>query len=169
MNRLHTISISAAAVLALAFASCSTAQYRVASVERSRILIDSRYDNSTDPEVVRTNNALLERKKLVDAEMNPVQGHAAENLWVKRPESPLSNLLADILVWGGAKFNEQPDFAVYNMGGIRAALSKGTVTRGNILDVAPFDNKICFLTLSGADVLELFGQIAMRHGEGLSP
>lgn len=90
MNRLHTISISAAAALALAFASCSTAQYRVASVERSRILIDSRYDNSTDPEVVRTNNALLERKKLVDAEMNPVQGHAAENLWVKRPESPLS-------------------------------------------------------------------------------
>lgn len=168
MNRLHTISISAAAALALAFASCSTAQYRVASVERSRILIDSRYDNSTDPEVVRTNNALLERKKLVDAEMNPVQGHAAENLWVKRPESPLSNLLADILVWGGAKFNEQPDFAVYNMGGIRAALSKGTVTRGNILDVAPFDNKICFITLSGADVLELFGQIAMRHGEGLS-
>ena len=51
MNRLHTISISAAAVLALAFASCSTAQYRVASVELSRILIDSRYDNSTDPEV----------------------------------------------------------------------------------------------------------------------
>ena len=154
MNRLHTISISAAAVLALAFASCSTAQYRVASVERSRILIDSRYDNSTDPEVVRTNNALLERKKLVDAEMNPVQGHAAENLWVKRPESPLSNLLADILVWGGAKFNEQPDFAVYNMGGIRAALSKGTVTRGNILDVAPFDNKICFLsaTINGKTV-----------------
>ena len=71
-------------------------------------------------------------------------------------------------MWGGAKFNEQPDFAVYNMGGIRAALSKGTVTRGNILDVAPFDNKICFLTLSGADVLELFGQIAVRHGEGLS-
>ena len=91
MNRLHTISLSAAA-LALTLASCSTKQYQVASVERTRILIDSRYDNSTDPEVVRTNNALLERKKLVDAEMNPVQGHAAENLWVKRPESPLSNL-----------------------------------------------------------------------------
>lgn len=168
MNRLHTISISAAAVLALAFASCSTAQYRVASVERSRILIDSRYDNSTDPEVMKTNAALLERKKLVDAEMNPVQGYAATDLWVKRPESPLSNLLADILVWSSAKFDEQPDFAIYNVGGIRAALSKGAVTRGNILDVAPFENKICFLTLSGNDVLELFAQIAMRHGEGLS-
>ena len=78
MNRLHTISISAAAALALAFASCSTAQYRVASVERSRILIDSRYDNSTAPEVVRTNNALLERKKQVDAEMNSVQVDRAD-------------------------------------------------------------------------------------------
>lgn len=167
MNRLHTISLSAAA-LALALASCSTKQYQVASVERTRILIDSRYDNSTDPEVQKANAALLVHKKQVDAEMNPVQGYAATDLWVKRPESPLSNLLADILVWSSAKFDEQPDFAIYNIGGIRAALSKGAVTRGNILDVAPFENKICFLTLSGNDVLELFAQIAMRHGEGLS-
>ena len=167
MNRLHAISLSAAA-LALALASCSTKQWSVASVERSRILIDSRYDNSTDAEVLKANNALLEHKKKVDAEMNPVQGYAADNMWSERPESPLSNLLADILVWSSDKFGEQPDFAIYNMGGIRAALSKGVVTRGNILDVAPFENKICFLTLNGNDVLELFSQIAERHGEGLS-
>ena len=106
MNRLHTISLSAAA-LALALASCSTKQYQVASVERTRILIDSRYDNSTDPEVQKANAALLVHKKQVDAEMNPVQGYAATDLWVKRPESPLSNLLADILVWSSAKFDEQ--------------------------------------------------------------
>ena len=140
MNRLHTISLSAAA-LALALASCSTKQYQVASVERTRILIDSRYDNSTDPEVQKANAALLVHKKQVDAEMNPVQGYAATDLWVKRPESPLSNLLADILVWSSAKFDEQPDFAIYNVGGIRAALSKGAVTRGNILDVAPFEEQ----------------------------
>ena len=167
MNRLHTISLSATA-LALALASCSTKQWNVASVERSRILIDSRYDNSSDAEVVKANTALLERKKQVDVEMNPVQGYVADDMWSERPESPLSNLLADILVWSSDKFGEQPDFAVYNMGGIRAALSKGAVTRGNILDVAPFENKICFLTLKGNDVLELFGQIAERHGEGLS-
>ena len=54
------------------------------------------------------------------------------------------------------------------MGGIRAALSKGKVTYGDVLDVAPFENKICFLTLSGEKVLELFSQIAMRGGEGVS-
>ena len=66
------------------------------------------------------------------------------------------------------RFNEKPDFAVYNMGGIRAALAEGDVTLGDIVDMAPFENKICFLTLSGTKVLELFGQIAHRGGEAVS-
>ena len=78
------------------------------------------------------------------------------------------NLLPDILMWGAAKYDEKPDFAVYNIGGIRAALAKGTVTYGDVVDVAPFENKICFLTLSGEKVIELFQQIAARAGEGLS-
>ena len=32
---------------------------------------------------------------------------------------------------------------MYNKGGIRADLTKGDVTYGDILDVAPFENKIC--------------------------
>jgi 2',3'-cyclic-nucleotide 2'-phosphodiesterase (5'-nucleotidase family) len=42
------------------------------------------------------------------------------------------------------------------------------VTYGDVLDIAPFENKIAFVTLSGADVLELFSQIALRGGEGVS-
>ena len=87
---------------------------------------------------------------------------------VSRPESTLSNLLSDILVWGGRAFHETPDFAVYNMGGIRAALVKGDVTKGDVVDVAPFENKLCFLTLTGEQVLELFKQIASVGGEGVS-
>ena len=34
--------------------------------------------------------------------------------------------------------------------------------------MAPFENKICFLTLSGKKLLELFGQMASRGGEGVS-
>ncbi|CDD20449.1 5-nucleotidase family protein [Prevotella sp. CAG:732] len=85
-----------------------------------------------------------------------------------RPESELSNLLTDILVWGGRDFHEQPVFAVYNMGGIRSNLAKGKVTVGDVNDMAPFENKICFLTLTGEKVTELFQQIAHRGGEGLS-
>ena len=85
-----------------------------------------------------------------------------------RPESDLSNLLADILIWSAKDYNEQPVFAVYNMGGIRADLTKGVVTYGDVLDVAPFENKICFTTLTGEKLMEVFRQIASHGGDGVS-
>ena len=153
------------ATLSLLATSCAQHQYQVAEVTRSRILIDSRYDSIIPAEATAY---LAPYKAHVDSLMLPVMGTAASDLWRKRPESPLSNLLSDILVWSSQRFGEHPDFAVYNMGGIRATLNKGDVTRGDILDIAPFDNKLCLLTLSGSDVLELFGQIAKVGGEGVS-
>ena len=41
-------------------------------------------------------------------------------------------------------------------------------TIGDVFEVAPFDNRITFVTLSGEKVLELMGQIAYRGGEGVS-
>lgn len=100
--------------------------------------------------------------------MMPVVGQAACNMSAGRPESKLSNLLTDILVWGGKQFGEKPDFAVYNIGGMRASLTKGDITVGDVLNVAPFENKICFVSLTGEEVLQLFRQIAHRGGEGVS-
>jgi 2',3'-cyclic-nucleotide 2'-phosphodiesterase (5'-nucleotidase family) len=51
---------------------------------------------------------------------------------------------------------------------MRAAFSKGPVTYGDVLDVAPFENKICFLTLKGDKVLELFREMASVGGEAVS-
>ena len=100
--------------------------------------------------------------------MNPIVGHVGCYLAADRPESPLSNLLTDILVWAAKDYKETPDFAVYNIGGMRAALAEGDVTIGDVLEVAPFDNKICFVSLTGAKVKELFSQMAMQGGEGVS-
>lgn len=163
MNRQYLLS--ALAAVSLLATSCAPTRYSVAGVQRSRILIDSRYDAAPDREAAVF---LAPYKASVDSLMSPVMGTAACDMPRFRPESPLSNLLADILVWSSARFGEHPAFGVYNMGGIRATLSKGDVTRGDILDIAPFDNKICFLTLRGSDVLELFRQMASVHGEGVS-
>ena len=57
---------------------------------------------------------------------------------------------------------------MYNIGGIRASLPAGKVTYGDILNVAPFENHITYLTLSGSKVLELFQQVASVGGEGVS-
>ena len=139
--------------------------YEVASMQRSRILVDSRYDARPDQKAA---DFLKPYKHQVDSVMGPVVGQSARYMTAQRPEGTLSNLLADILVWAGKDYGEQPDFGVYNMGGVRADLPKGKVTYGDVLDVAPFENKISFITLKGDVLLELFGQIAKTGGEGMS-
>lgn len=139
--------------------------YQVSSVSKQRIVVDSRYDNKP---VAQGEVFLAPYKQKVDSIMGPVVGIVACDMAAERPESNLSNLLPDILMWAAKDYNEKPDFAVYNVGGIRAALSKGKVTYGDILDIAPFENKISFISLTGENVLKLFSQIAARGGEGLS-
>lgn len=144
---------------------CGSAGYHVTGVERTRILVDNKYDTHPDN---KAQAFITPYKQHVDSIMSPVVGRVAGYMAAERPESNLSNLLADILVWGSEEYGEKPDFAVYNMGGIRAAFAEGEVTYGDVLDVAPFENKICFLTLSGTKVMELFTQIAGVGGEAVS-
>lgn len=139
--------------------------YELASVKRTRILVDSRYDAAPDAASAKF---MEPYKHQVDSVMGPVVGEVDHDMTAHRPESDLSNLLADIMVWGAKDYHEKVDFGVYNMGGIRAALSKGKVTYGDVLDIAPFENKICFVTLTGAKVLELFSQMAHTGGEAVS-
>ena len=145
--------------------SCAPKQYQLTHVERTRIIVDNRYDQNPDEAAVK----FLEPYKHVnDSVMGPIVGQVAHNMHATRPESDLSNLLADILVWSAKDYGENPVLGIYNMGGIRADLTKGDVTYGDVLDVAPFENKICFITLSGELMLKLFAQIAHRGGEGVS-
>lgn len=160
-NKLILCGLASVAMLA---ASCSS-HYQLTDVSRSRIIIDKSYDSRPDE---RALSFIAPYKQKVDSIMSPVVGRAAAYMNADRPESKLSNLLADILVWCGKFYGEKPDFAVYNIGGMRSAFAKGNITYGDVLDVAPFENKICFVTLKGSKVSELFGQIASVGGEAVS-
>ena len=149
---------------ATAMTACTT-HYRLTNVSRTRLVVDARYDVQPD---AQAEAFLAPYKHKVDSVMGPVVGYAAHNMAAQRPESDLSNLLPDILMWAAKDYGEKPQFAVYNVGGIRSALTKGMVTYGDVLAIAPFENKICFLTLTGDRVTELFEQIAHRGGEGVS-
>lgn len=152
-------------VTALGILASCRSHYAVVDVNRTRILVDDRYDvGESDPSA----KFIAPYKQKVDSMMKPVVGEAAHYMVAMRPESGLSNLLADILVWGAAQMNERVDFAVYNMGGIRAAIAAGKVTKGDIVDVAPFENKLCVLSLKGDKVMELFAEMAASGGEGVS-
>ena len=158
-------NLSLVSAVVISIVSCSSRHYSVQSVDYQRVTIDSQFDASPDTE---TTAFLAPFKNKVDSLMSPVVGRVACDMLSDRPESKLSNLLADILIWAGKDFDEKPVISVYNMGGIRASLSKGDVTIGNVIDVAPFENKLCFMTLKGSQVTTLFEQIAARGGEGVN-
>jgi len=164
MSMKNILRISAGIVLTVALTACRS-HMTITSVGYERLVVDNRYDAQPDQEAV---SFLAPYKHQVDSVMGPIVGKVAHNMAVAQPESDLSNLLSDILIWGSKNYGEKPVLGIYNMGGIRSDLTRGEVTYGDVLAIAPFENKICFITLNGSDLLELFGQIAARGGEGVS-
>ena len=162
---MKNIKVFLTLVAFLMLSMACTGQRKIISVERSQVVVDSAFDVNPDKEAVEF---LAPYKSRVDSIMRPVVGHLAQTMSSDRPESLLSNLLSDILVWSADIYGETADFGVYNMGGIRASLPKGEVTFGDVLEVAPFENKICFLSLKGTDVKQLFREMAAVGGEGVS-
>lgn len=152
-------------VVVLGLLSCSSRHYSMQGFEYQSLVIDAKYDAKPDSEA---ETFLAPFKAKVDSLMSPVVGRVACDMDSDRPESKLSNLISDILVWAGRDFDEKPDLGICNMGGIRASLSAGDVTVGDVLAVVPFENKLCFMTMKGSQLITLFEQIAARGGEGVS-
>ena len=150
--------------VALLCSSCRT-HYQVSTIQRTVIVVDERYDQRPSAQAAEY---LKPFRHVVDSIMGPVVGHSAKYMTARRPEGTLSNLLSDIMVWAAKDYGETVDLGIYNMGGVRADLPKGPVTYGDVLDIAPFENKIAFATLRGDHLLELFRQMASVGGEGVS-
>lgn len=130
------------------------------------IVIDSTWDASPDAEAL---SLLAPYKALKDSVMNVTLGASARSMDSHRPESLLSNLVADVLREAAADVLNRPaDVAVMNMGGIRGSLSEGTVTVEDVFEMLPFENALCVLTMSGKVLNRLFSNMAARGGEGLS-
>ena len=147
------------------FTSCHSA-YEVTKVEGRMHPMDSTYDVNSDAEAVAL---LAPYKAKIDSMMYRVVGTAEMSMDRGAPESPLSNLVADVL--GGAAvqvLGKSADMGLVNMGGLRNMLTEGPITCGNIYEILPFENSLCVLTLKGAHLNRLFENIAARGGEGVS-
>lgn len=100
--------------------------------------------------------ALVEAALAEAAEtMNQPIGETAVALEPQRSgEFALGNLVVDAML--AADIDGQTgDIAMHNNGGIRASLSKGPVTYGQLYAVLPFDNQLMALDLTGAQVLRI--------------
>ena len=138
------------------FSSCHSG-YSLASVEGNRIEVTAALDANPDSAAIAV---LAPYQKTVDSIMSPVIGQSARFMDRFRPESELSNLVADILRYSASAYiGRMADVGVTNM---------GDITYGNIYEITPFENTLCIVTMNGSLLRELFENIAAVHGEGLS-
>lgn len=166
MNRHYLKPLSSAALaVMLLLTSCHSA-YEVTKVEGGRIPIDSTWDAKPDAEAVAL---LAPYKAKMDSIMYSVVGTAEMSMDRFRPESPLSNLVADVLRESAIEVSGKPaDMGLVNVGGIRSLLTEGPVTTENIYEILPFENSLCVLTVKGSVLKMLFENIAAKKGEGVS-
>ena len=75
---------------------------------------------------------------------------SSERLLVRRNESELGNLAADSFRWAA-----KSDIAIINGGGLRANLSKGDITKRNIMAIFPFGNTLRIAEIKGSAVREM--------------
>lgn len=109
-------------------------------------------------------------KVRLDAEMNEVIGTTAKELIKAKPESPLGNLVADLIHKKCEDYyKEAIDFTVVNYGGLRIpALPAGDITKGKIFELMPFDNMLVVVEIDAATVRKLFGIMARNGGWPIS-
>ena len=136
------------------------------AVEYRLYPVDARYDDRLDSEFAAK---LTPYKEQVDNAMSMALGNSVVDLVVDRPESTLSNWACDALAdIARQRSGKKIDFVVGNIGGMRADIPKGVVTRGNVWQTFPFTNYMSIVELKGSDVRDLFVQIAENGGEGVS-
>ena len=140
--------------------------YEVGNIKAKRVEITKALDNK--PGYKEAELFLAPYKEKVDSFVGPVIGNSKIYMSADRPESLLSNWAADVLLTEASKKYGKIDFAVINIGGLRSSMPKGVIRRGDIIDIAPFQNMLVIITLKGTEVKELFNQFSIYGGEGVS-
>ena len=107
--------------------------------------------------------------------LREVIGHASETFifgdrLTRYVETALGNMITDANVWFFREAGQQIDFAFHNGGNMRTELPAGPITREQILTVLPFENYLYIVSMSGADIIQLFDFIAtIPQGNGGFP
>ncbi len=115
----------------------------------------------------------LPYKKTIEKDMSRVISVSENEMIKNKPESSLTNFLADLLLAEGKKetensgFGFQPDVSYVNYGGIRTFLPEGEITVGKIYELMPFENEMVFLKLTGIQLQDFLNIIAERGGDSV--
>lgn len=167
--KLRTPAMTLLLFIALLLSGCHSMQ--VTKVGFSNIRLDSSLN--IVPDATMESIILPYRTKLM-SDMEEVLCISKDPLFAGRPESPLSNFCADLILQESDSIcikrypGMQIDVSMVNRGGLRVPIPKGEVKVQNMFELMPFENEIVFLKIKG-DVLRRFiDHMASRGGEGVS-
>lgn len=133
-------------------------------VKARLITVDKRLDNRIDGSI--DSIVAPYRQQVEDMRADEI-GATKFDLDRKSPE--MLNLLSDFVRMRGAELCGKPvDLSIMNKGGIRNNLPAGKITKGGIIDIAPFDNSIVVIEIKGCDLIENFKIMAAQDGQGVS-
>jgi 2',3'-cyclic-nucleotide 2'-phosphodiesterase (5'-nucleotidase family) len=143
--------------LLLLFVECEKKTLHLVKTTAEIISIDS-----TFAENPAYKKRIAPYKNKMITEINTVISYAPQNInrYDGKLQSSLGNLLADLCyertnVIFKERTGKEIDFSMFNYGGIRASISKGTVTNKNPFELMPFENSLVVVELSGKKVAEL--------------
>ncbi len=143
----------------------------VTKVETVNIRLDSSLNIAPDP--VMESIILPYRTKLMN-DMGEVLCLSKDPVYAGKPESPLSNFCADLVLQESDSIclKKYPgihvDVSMVNRGGLRVPIPKGEVKVQNMFELMPFENEVVFLKMSGAELRRFIDHMASRGGEGVS-
>jgi len=153
--------------------ACNPQNQKQAGAYDAQFSIDSSLDQQalTDTAFVNTINLY---KLGLDSQMNQMISVSEEAMMSGKPESLLSNYVADAMfAIGNAyclenKLDHDIDLAIINNGGLRTSLPKGEITTGKLYELLPFENKLVIVGMKGSDLQNVLKYLATRKGEGVS-
>jgi len=159
-------------VILLLFSACSGVNKSSKLEYQAHYAVDSLWDQSAQADT-SFQHLITGYKDQLDGKMNQVIGVCDKDMISRKPESDLSNFVADAMLEIGKTYcqnNHLPhsvDISIINQGGIRTALPKGKITTGRMFEMLPFKNKLVIVAMDGKQLKVLLDQIASFRGEGI--
>lgn len=129
-----------------------------------QVLLDKSYDRSHSAAL---DSVIEPYRAAVDALMNEKIGTSRQELPNDKPA--LLNFVSDFCAARGTELaGRKVDLALMNSGSLRRGLPKGDITKGQIISMQPFTNRILVMEISGKDLIDAMNVYAKRNGDGLS-
>jgi 2',3'-cyclic-nucleotide 2'-phosphodiesterase (5'-nucleotidase family) len=108
-------------------------------------------DNSISDTISSIESFLKPYRDSLSKSMNEVVGMADGDFHKEKSGGSLGNLITDAMSEEAIKLQSSCCAALFNPGGIRLPdVMKGTVTKGKLLELIPFDNELVILELKGS-------------------